>query len=122
LFDILEANDKSTLSGVNLGKLVGLHDGSVLVKTYDWVNYLAPYFKKLSGISKLHHFRFNRHDPGKVFYREYADLMRELQLLKDINRLPPCVLPPQVLRGGLDEERRRFLHKEICEFSPERKI
>ena len=85
MFDILEANDKSTLSGVNLGKLVGLHDGSVLVKTYDWVNYLAPYFKKLSGISKLHHFRFNRHDPGKVFYREYADLMRELQLLKDIN-------------------------------------
>ena len=35
LFDILEANDKSTLSSVNCGKLVGLHDGTVLVKTYD---------------------------------------------------------------------------------------
>ena len=76
---------------------------------HDWANYLAPYLKKLSGISKLHHFRFNRHDPGKVFYREYTDSpKREFQLLKDINRLPPCVLPPQVLPGGLDEERKEI--------------
>ena len=119
LFDILEANDKSTLSGVNCGKLVGLHDGSVLIKTYDWANYLAPYFKKLNGISTHHHFRFNKHDPGKVFYREYADSSeREFQLLKDINKLPPPphVLPPQVLPSGLDQEQRRYLHKEIREF------
>ena len=90
LFDILEANDKSTLSGVNCGKLVGLHDGSVLIKTY-----LAPYFKKLNGISTHHHFRFNKHDPGKVFYREYADSSeREFQLLKDINKLPPPPCSP----------------------------
>ena len=118
LFDILKANDKSTLRSVNCGKLVGLHDGSALVKTYDWVSDLASYFKKLRGISKLYHFRLNRHDPGKVFYREYADLPdREFQLLKDINRLPPCVLPLQVLPGGVDEEQRRYLHHEICEFS-----
>lgn len=63
LFDILEANDKSTLSGVNCGKLVGLHDGTVLVKTYDWASFLAPYFKKLTGISKIHHFSLDKNDP-----------------------------------------------------------
>jgi len=117
LFDILEANDKSTLSGLNCGKLVGLHDGTVLVKTYDWASYLAPYFKKLTGISKFHHFRFTKNDPGKVFYREYADSgEREFQMLKNINQLPPRVLPPQVLPSGLDEERRRYLQKEIREY------
>ena len=117
LFDILEANDKPTLSGVNCGKLVGLHDGTVLVKTYDWASYLAPYFKKLTGISKFHHFRFTKNDPGKVFYREDADSReREFQMLKDINRLPPRVVPLQVLPSGLDEERRRYLQKEIREY------
>ena len=63
LFDILEANDKSTLSGVNCGKLVGLHDGTVLVKTYHWASFLAPYFKKSTGISKIHHFSLDKNDP-----------------------------------------------------------
>lgn len=67
LFDVLEANDKSTLSSVNCGKLVGLHNGTVLVKTYDLSGHLAPYFKKLIGISKFHHFRINKNYPGKVF-------------------------------------------------------
>ena len=117
LFDILEANDKSTLSGVNCGKLVGLHDGTVLVKTYDWASFLAPYFKKLTGISKIHHFSFDKNDPGKVFYKEYADSPeKEFQLLKDVSKLPPCVLPPQVLPSGLDEERRRYLQREIREY------
>ena len=117
LFDILEANDKSTLSGVNCGKLVGLHDETVLVKTYDWSGHLAPYFKKLTGISKFHHFRFNKNYPGKVFYKEHADATeKEFQMLKDASILPPRLLPPQVLPSGLDDERRRYLHKEIREF------
>ena len=35
----------STQNGMNCGKLVGLHDGTVLVKTYDWESYLASYLK-----------------------------------------------------------------------------
>ncbi len=118
LFDIIDANDKSTpVTRVNCSKLVGLHNGTVLVMTYDWANYLAPYFKKLPGISKQHHFRFTKDLPGKVFYRESADSPeKEFQMLKDVNRLPPRVLPPQVKPSGLDEERRRYLHREIRDF------
>lgn len=37
----------------------------------------------------------------------------QFQMLKDASILPPCLLPPQVLPSGLDDERRRYLHKEI---------
>ena len=101
LFDILEANDKSTLSGVNCGKLVGLHNGTVLVKTYDWSGHLAPYFKKLTGISKFRHFRVNKNYLGKLFYKEHADATeKEFEMWKDASILPPCLLPPQVLPSG----------------------
>lgn len=102
---------------MNCGKLVRLHDGTVLVKTYDLSGHLAPYFKKLTGISKFHHFRFNKSYPGKAFYKEHADATEEeFQMLKDASILPPCLLPPQVLPSGLDDKRRRYLHKEIREF------
>ena len=35
LFDLMEAVDKSTVSGDNVAKLCGLHDGTVLVPVYD---------------------------------------------------------------------------------------
>lgn len=34
-------------------------------------------------------------------------------MLKDASILRPRLLPPQVLPSGLDDERRRYLHKEI---------
>ena len=47
LFDLMEAVDKSTsVKGVNIAKLCGLHDGTVLVPVYDWVTFFEPYFKK----------------------------------------------------------------------------
>ncbi|CAH3017059.1 unnamed protein product, partial [Porites evermanni] len=71
----------------------------------------------LTGISKFHHFRFNKSYPGKAFYKEHADATEEeFQMLKDASILPPCLLPPQVLPSGLDDKRRRYLHKEIREF------
>ena len=73
LFDIMQAVDSSTTTNVNYGKLVGLHDGTVLVKTYQWDEHLSTYFRKLKGISRYHHFRFSEDSPGKVFYRKYAD-------------------------------------------------
>ena len=63
----MEATDKSTITGVNCAKLVGLHDGSVLVKTYDWASHLSNYFRKINGVSKFHHFRFSIDHPRKVF-------------------------------------------------------
>lgn len=37
LFDLLEAVDKSSDTGVNVEKLCGLHYGTVLVPAYNWV-------------------------------------------------------------------------------------
>ena len=51
-----------------------------------------------------------------LFYKEYADSPEKFQLLKDVSKLPPCVLLPQVLPSGLDEERRRYLQREIREY------
>ena len=35
LFDLMEAVDQSTVTGVNISKLCGLHDGTILVPVYD---------------------------------------------------------------------------------------
>ena len=45
LFDIARAVEESAV--VNTAELVGLHNGTVRVPTYDWVTYLQQYFKKL---------------------------------------------------------------------------
>ena len=39
LFDIGTCVEES--ASVNVAELVGLHDGTVLVSTYDWTNYLS---------------------------------------------------------------------------------
>ena len=43
LFDLMEAVDQSTVMGVNISKLCGLHDGPVLVPVYDWVKFLEQF-------------------------------------------------------------------------------
>ena len=45
LFDIGTCVEES--ASVNVAELVGLHDGTVLVSTYDWTKYLSQFFKKL---------------------------------------------------------------------------
>ena len=67
LFDLMEAVDQSTVSGVNKAKLCGPYNGTILVPVYDWVTFLEPYFKKIPGISAFHHFRFSKAYPGTVF-------------------------------------------------------
>ena len=52
---------------VNVAELVGLHNGTVLLPTYDWVTYLGHYFKKLPRIKSYHHFCFHKDFPGTVF-------------------------------------------------------
>ena len=56
LLDLMEAVDQSTVTGVNISKLCGLHDGTVLVAVYDWAKFIEPFFKKIPGVSKFHHF------------------------------------------------------------------
>ena len=117
LFDLMEAVDKSTVSGVNVAKLCGLHDGTVLVPVYDWANFLEPYFKKIPGISKFHHFRFSKDHPGVVFCKTLVGSPEiEFTILKSPHARPPNQLPPQIIPLGLDEQRKQYLFWEIREF------
>ena len=40
-------------------ELVCQHDGTVLVKTFDWIELLSSFFKKLNNITEYQHFRFD---------------------------------------------------------------
>lgn len=117
LFDLMEAVDQSTVTGVNISKLCGLHDGTVLVPVYDWVKFLEPFFKKIPGISKFHHFRFTKEHPGVLFCRLLSGSEEiEFHILKDPAVRPQNHLPLPVVPLGLDEDRKRYLYREIREF------
>ncbi|KAK2562754.1 hypothetical protein P5673_014472 [Acropora cervicornis] len=109
--------EEAVLTGVNVSQLCWLHDGSVLVPTYDWASFLDKYFKKLPGVKGYHHFRSIKNSPGRVFCKRYVDSEEvEFDLLKDPTKLPPCTLPPIINPAGLDLERRSYLYKEIRQF------
>ena len=113
----MEAVDKSTVSGDNVAKLCGLHDGTVLVPVYDWAKFLETYFKKIPGISKFHHFRFSKDHPGVVFCKTLIGSREiEFTILKSPNVRPPNQQPPKIILLGLDEQRKQVLFREIREF------
>ena len=114
LFDTLEANHKSTLSGANCGKPVGLHDGTVLVKTYDWSGHLASKVNRNQQISPLSlQQKLSREGVLQGTCRHNRERISNVERRK---YTPSWLLPPQVLPSGLDDERMRYLHKEIREF------
>ena len=117
LFELAHTIDNSTVTGVNVSQLCGLHDGSVLVPTYDWASFFDKYFKKLPGVKQYHHFRFSNDSPGRVFCKRYVDSEEvEFDLLRDPTKLPPYALPPIINPAGLDLERKNYLYKEIRQF------
>ena len=71
LVDIARTVEDS--AAVNAAELVGLHNGTVLLATYNWVAYLGQYFKKLPQIKSFYHFRFDKEHPGTVFCKQYWD-------------------------------------------------
>ena len=114
LYDLATVVDKSIVSGVNVAQLSGLHDGRVIVPTYDWASFLSQYFKKLPGIKKYHHFRFDKDSPGCVYVKQFSDSAEEkIRLLKD-DSFPPCELPPDLIPKGMDQ--KLYLFHEIRPF------
>ena len=57
LQDISDMVTDSSVSGLNIPRLVGREDGSVIVSSYDWQSFLSPYFSPLHGIKQYHHVR-----------------------------------------------------------------
>ena len=99
-------------AAVNVAKLVGLQNGTVLIATYDWVAYLGQYFKKLPQLKSFYHFRFDKEHPGTVFYKQYWDseekavnLLRNRNFLSEPGQLPDIVKPQ-----GISWERADYLY------------
>lgn len=98
LFDIARTVEDSAT--VNVAELVGLHNGSVLIATYDRVAYVGQYFKKLPQIKSFYHFRFDKEHPGTVFCKRYWDSEEKaVNLLRNRNFLPePAGYQPRTCR------------------------
>lgn len=120
IFDIMDCIEKSTKTGLNVPELVGLPSGRVLVPTYDWESFLAPYFRPLPGILKNHYFRFCSERPGYVFFKASLDDEEQcFQLLRDKRNLPPLHVPSLLHPKGLTQERKKYLYEQIRPFCRE---
>ena len=69
LFDVTRAVEESTT--VDTVEFVGMHNGIVLIPTYDWTTYLCHFFKTIPRLKSYHHFRFDQDYPGTVFCKGY---------------------------------------------------
>ncbi|XP_050401008.1 uncharacterized protein LOC126817880 [Patella vulgata] len=117
LDDIANVVRNSTTVGINIAQKVGNEDGSVVVNIYDWQAFFNPFFRKMPGIKKYHHFRFDSNHPGMVFRKLYADSEEEIfNLIIDSSVVPhnekPDIIPPP----GLSAERQLYLYQKIREF------
>ena len=108
-------------ASVNVAELVGLHDGTVLVSTDDWTNYLSQFFKKLPKIKSYHHFRFHKDFPGTIFCKKYWNSEEiAINILRNDARFPEGGQPPPIITpSGISRERAQYLFKEIREFCRE---
>lgn len=116
LFDIARAVEESAI--VNTAEFVGLHNGTVLIPTYDWMTYLGQFFKKIPHLKTYHHFRFDKDYPGTVFCKQYWSSEEiALNILQSNMNLPqPDLLPPVITPKGISRDRAEYLYKEIREF------
>ena len=118
LFDIARSVEDS--ASLNVAELVGLHNDTVLIPTFDWLSYLGKFFKKLPNIQSFYHFRFHRDFPGTVFCKEYCNSQeRAVNLLRNGTTLETGVLPLTISPSGISRERAEYWYKEIREFCRE---
>ena len=116
LFDIARAIEDSAT--VNTAELVGLHNGNVLIPTYDWMSYFETFFNRIPHLKTYHDFRFDKDFPGTVFCKQYwSSEEQALNILKHERNVPEQGrLPPVVTPQGISRERAEYLFKEIREF------
>lgn len=116
LFDIARTVEDS--AEVNVAELVGLHNGTVLITTYDWVTYLGQYFKKLPQIKSFYHFTFDKEHPGSLLHavlglrRKGCKSFKKSKFSSKPWSAPRHCIEPQ----GISREWADYLYKEIREF------
>lgn len=114
MYEFAHLVETSSNAGVSKARLVGTHDGRVIVPDYDWLSFLPNCFKTLQNIKKFHHFRFSKESPGVVFCKEFVSSPEEpFTSLKNRNLFPPLTLPPTTEPVGLTEGRKRYVFYEI---------
>ena len=117
LDDLAEAVEYS--AAPNVPQLAGREDGTQYVTTYDWTAYLAPHFRRISHIKKLHHFTISSDSPGKVTLKEYNDSEEVKFTMLRNGWLPsPTDLPPVVAPPGVSPECQWYLFDSIREYCP----
>ena len=114
LHDIEQVVNASSLSSINKSAFVGNENGDVHIPTYDWINFLKPHFKKVTGIKSNHHFMFSAGRPGIVTMKLFCDSPTTEQQLT----VTPCPLqmPPVLVTKGLENKRKKYLFNEIRQF------
>ena len=120
LDDIVHCVNHSALP--NVAQLVGTQDGSTVVPMYDWSSYFEDHTIKtaLKGITKMHHFRFSKMDPGKVYVKNKStDPERCINLVRHPWNPTAREMPQQIVPTGLSMERKQYLYDKIREFCPE---
>ena len=85
---------------------------------YSWDELFDIHFKKIPGISGLHHFVFTAEKPGIVATRCHINSpINEVNILKcSPGEFSREELPPLLPNGGLTTERQLYLFKEIRQF------
>ncbi|KAK7487250.1 hypothetical protein BaRGS_00021478 [Batillaria attramentaria] len=119
LQDLCRVVEESTAeSRINIPQLVGHEDGTVVVPTFDWQNFLSPAFRRMPGVLQYSHFRVTRERPGVLFYRSsLAEDEQSRMLIKSaaaFDALPD--MPPVLPAAGLSYERQAYLYNQIREF------
>ena len=117
LFDIARAVDRGFRDSEH-GEFLGLHNGTVLIPTYDWMSYLDTFFKKIPHLKTYRHFRFDKAFPGTVFCKHYfSSEETAINIFKtDRNMQQADLFPPVITPKGISHERAKYLYKEIREF------
>ena len=108
------------LATCNTAQLVGTQDGQTVVTTYDWAAMLGRHLRKIKGVKKFRHFRFDSSTPGVVHVRHEAEGVEttlDLGLDPDwLHRLGSSLTFSHHL---VCLSRRTYLYEKIREFVPE---
>ena len=102
-----------------VAQLVFNEDGSTLVPTNNWTDFLAPHVRKLLGIKRFHHFIFDAADPGAVRVKVQADIDENRIVLMKDHWQPGYDMPNVVVPKGLSIQRKWYLFDQIRQFCPD---
>ena len=113
LRDIEAATNAS--SDMNVAEVVGWeNDAESRIPTYDWVGFLTPFYKKIPGLKKYHHFIFD--DSPKVTVKLDSSDPGCKVAMYDVRPVFPAELPNIIPAPGLPNKRQWNLYKDIREF------